>query len=153
MKKKAILIVIAALLAVLAGYTTYRFATRGMDIVGVTTLSDKNQVIMNAKTGNEFVSGTGYLTVAEGEGLHLDYNITSGSIDVSFRADEEGVAAAQSMDLENLPTAENMTGEGSFGEQELTGKGSLDFEAEPGSYTVFITNHSAIGKATVTAKK
>lgn len=153
MKKKVILIVIAVLLAVLAGYTGYRFAKRGTDIVGVTTLSDKNTVIMNAKTGNEFVSGTGYLTVAEGEGLHLEYDLSSGSFDVAFRADEEGVAAAQAMDLENLPTEENMTGEGSFGKQELTGKGSLDFEAEPGSYTVHITNHGAIGKATVTAKK
>lgn len=153
MKKKVILIAIGVLLAVLAGYTVYRFATHGTDIIGVTTLSHKNTVIMNAKTGSEFVSGTGYLTVAKNEELHLEYNLTSGSIDVAFRADEAGVAAAESMDLEHLPTAEDMTGEGSFGKQGLSGKGSLDFEAEPGSYTVHITNHGAVGKATVTVKK
>lgn len=135
MNKKALIIAIGVLLAALAGYTGYRFAIRGTDIIGVTTLTRKNMVIMNAKTGSEFVSGTGKLTVAEGEGLHLEYNLASGSVDVAFHSDEKPA-------------------EGSFSEAGIEGKGSLDFDAAvSGTYTVRITNHSAVGKVTVSAKK
>lgn len=153
MKKKVIIAIVALLVVALGVYAGYRLAVRGTDVIGVTSLSDRNTVIMNAKTGDEFVSGTGYLTVGKGEGLHLEYDLSSGSIDVAFRADDGYAAAAQSMDVEKLPETEELTGEGAFGEQGLAGKGSLDFEAAEGTYTVHITNHSAIGKATVTAKK
>jgi len=159
MKKKGIIVIIAVLLVALGAYTGYRLVNRGTDIIGVTTLSEKNKVIMNAKTGDEFVAGSGFITVAEGEKLHLEYNVSSGSFDIAIRADEEGVSAYQNLGAENVPTpdalpdAEDMTGEGAFGSEGITGKGSMDFEAAAGAYTVHITNHNVVGTATLTAKK
>ena len=153
MKKKTVLIVALVLAAAAVGYVGYRLAIRGTDIVGVTTLPDRNTVIVNGKTGDEFESGTGFLTVGEGQKLHVEYDVKSGSFDVAFRADEDAAAAYEEMDVDNLPTAEEMTGEGSFGTAELTGKSSLDFDAEPGDYTVYITNHGMVGNVKVTAVK
>ena len=71
-------IVVAVLLVAAGIYTGIRLAKHGTDIIGVTTLPDRNTVIMNAKTGDEFVAGTGYLTVAEGEHIHLEYDLSAG---------------------------------------------------------------------------
>ena len=153
MKKKIVVLVIALLLVVLGVYTGFRFARRGTDIIGVTTLNGKNTVILNAKTGDEFASGTGYLTVGEGERIHLEHNLSSGSLSVAFKSGEGAAEALANLDLDNLPSAADMTGEGAFGKEDISGKGSLDFEAEPGEYTVHFTNNSAVGTARVTAKK
>lgn len=161
MKKRVIVLVLVLLLVAVGGYGCYRLKIRGTDIIGVTTLPDKNTVIMNAKTGEEFEAGTGYITVADGEMLHLEHNLTAGSFDIAFRKDEDafnlyesiGTTENLSDTLQNLPTSEEMTGEGSFGDSQITGSGSFEFDAEPGNYTVYITNHNAIGKATVTAIK
>lgn len=153
MKKKLILILVAALVVTLGVYVGYRFAKRGTDIIGVTTLSDKNTVIMNAKTGSEFAAGTGYLTVAEGERIHMEYDLSAGSIDVAIKSGEGAMEAIENMDFENLPSAEDMTGDGAFGETGVSGKGSMDFDAAAGEYTVYIVNNGAVGSATLTAKK
>ena len=161
MKKKTILTIVLALLVAAGIYTCFRLAKRGTDITGVTTLPDRNTVIMNAKTGDEFAAGTGYLTVAEGEHIHLEYDLSAGSIDVSFKPGEDalfGTLMSQdepltSEDLEDLPTAEDMTGEGVFGQEDVTGKGSMDFDVAADTYTVYIVNNNAIGSATFTTKK
>lgn len=151
MSKKMKVILIAILCALLAGtiYVGYRIINHGKDIIGVTSLTDKNTVIMNSKTGAEFVGGTGYITVGEGQRLHLTYDLSSGSFDLAFQS-AEGV---DPMDVEHLPTAEEMTGEGAFGKADISGKGSLDFDAAPGQYTAYFTMHGAIGTATLTAAK
>ncbi len=149
MKKKTILIVIIALVVAAAGYVGYRLAIRGTDIIGVTTQPGKNTVYINS---GDFEGGAGYLTVGEGQKIHVKYAVGSGSFDIVFRADEDAAAAYETMDVENLPTAEEMTGEGAFGETGLTGKSEASFTAEPGFYTVYVTNHNMTGKATVTVR-
>ena len=153
MKKKIILFLVLALAAAAAVYACVRVSRHGTDIIGVTTLADKNTVIMNSKTGSEFVSGSGVISVAQGEHIHLECDLKEGSIDVAFRGDEGAAAAYESMTPENLPTAEEMTGEGAFGQESISGKCSLDFDAEAGEYTVYIANRGAVGKAVVTAAR
>lgn len=158
MKKTTKIILIVVLLLALAavGYVGYRYAMRGTDITGVTTLSDRNTVYVNGRSGSDFEAGSGWLTVGEGEAIVLKYDFSAGSIDVFFRADENveaALAALQDLHPEELPTAEDMTGEGAFGQEGVTGKGTLRFPADAGTYTVYVVNHDAIGKATVTAKK
>ena len=57
MKKKTILIlsVVVVILIAAGAYVGFRMANRGKDIIGVTTLTKENKVIMNSATGNEFV--------------------------------------------------------------------------------------------------
>ena len=163
MKKKTVaLVIVAALLVVGAAYIAVRLKNHGTDIIGVTTLTAKNTVIMNAKAGNEFVSGAGQLTVGEGERIHVEYNLKAGEIDVAFRANEGDFASYEDITPDNenleevlnsLPAPEDMAGEGSFGQDGVSGKGSLDFDAAPGAYAVRIAIHDAIGKAVVTAVK
>ena len=147
MKKKTIIILAAALLfAAAAVYVGVRLHNRGTDIIGVTTLPDRNTVIVNAKTGKEFVSGSGKLTVGAGEHIHLEYALTAGSFDLAFHEGSDGLDVFRNADLENLPS----TGE-VFGKSDLSGSGSLDFEAADGEYTVYYNNHGAIGTAKITA--
>lgn len=151
MKKKSVIIV-ALVLVVAAAAGLFLYRHRGGDIIGVTSYADKNTVIVNSKTGSEFEAGTGYFTVKDGERIHMEYNLTAGEFDVYFNESESAGEAYQNMDVENLPTAEDMTGEGSFGQSGVSGKGSLDFDAETGSYTAYFINHGMVGKVTVTAK-
>lgn len=156
MKKKLILILVAVLVVTAGGYVGFRLARRGTDITGVTTLTDRNQVIINAKSGADFAAGTGYLTVAEGEHIHMDYDFSAGSVDVAFETGKsipEAFNDPEHLDPESLPAPEEFTGEGAFGQKAVSGKGSLDFDAEPGEYAVNIVNNDAIGSAKLTAKK
>lgn len=158
MKKKTKIILAVVLLLVLAAavYVGMRFAKRGTDITGVTTLSDRNTVYVNGKQSGSFASGSGWITVGEGEEIVLTYDFSAGSIDVFYRPDENAASAiadVQDFRPEDLPTAEEMTGEGSYGQEGITGRGTLKYPADPGTYTVYVVNHDAIGSATVTAKK
>ena len=161
MKKKTVALIVLALVVVAGIYVAVRLKNRGTDIIGVTTLPDRNTVIMNAKAGSEFVSGTGNVSVGEGERIHMEYNLSAGEIDVAFRANEGDFASYEDITPDNenleealnsLPTPEDMAGEGSFGQDGVSGKGSLDFDAAPGLYAVQITLHDAVGKAVITAK-
>ena len=89
MKKKTMIILAVVLLLVLAAaaYAGVRLARRGTDITGVTTLPDRNTVYVNS---GAFEAGSGWLTVGEGEAIILKYDFSAGSIDVFFRADENG---------------------------------------------------------------
>ena len=148
MKKKSIFLIAAAVVLIAAiAYAVTRLSNRWTDIVGVTTLEKKNTVIMNAKTGEEFVSGSGKLTVGEGERIHIEYALTAGSFDLAFHQGSAGLDVFQSAELENLPNVGDV-----FGKSGVSGNGSLDFEAAPGEYTVYFNQHGAIGTATVTAK-
>ncbi|MBR3570758.1 MAG: hypothetical protein IKN96_08210 [Oscillibacter sp.] len=158
-KKNIVIIGVAALVVVACAYVALRLRNRCTDIIGVTTLTDRNTVIMNSKTGAEFVSGEGQLAVGEGERIRVEYDLSGGEIDISFKERGEGSASYEDITpenvpdvLENLPTPEDMTGEGAFGQDGITGKGSLYFDAAPGSYNVHIALHDAVGKAVVTAK-
>lgn len=149
MKKKGIILLGAALVAVAAiAYVGMRLARRGTDLIGVTTLAKKNTVILNAKTGEEFVSGSGKLTVAEGEGIHLEYALDSGSVDFAVNRGSNGLAVFESADLANLPAAGEV-----FGKSGISGSGSLDLAAAPGEYTLYFRTHDAVGTAKATASK
>ena len=159
MKKKTVaLIVVLALIVAGAAYVAVRLKNRGTDIIGVTTLPDRNEVIMNSKTGKEFVSGTGSVSVGEGERIRMEYDLSAGEIDVSFlKSDsnpyEDITADSENLEdaLNNLPVAEDFAGGDAFGQEGVSGKGVLDFDAAPGFYTVYIAIHDAVGKAVVTA--
>ena len=140
MKKKTVALIVLALIVVAGAYIAVRMKNRGTDIIGVTTLYDRNTVIMNAKTGQEFVSGRGTLTVGEGERVHMEYDLSAGALDIAFF--EGG---------DNAPLEEDMSG-GLFGQEGVSGKGALDFDAAPGSYSVQIAVHDAVGRAVVTTK-
>ena len=148
MKKKTIILLGAALLfAAAAVYVGVRLHNHGTDIIGVTTLPDRNTVIVNAKTGEEFVAGSGKLTVGAGEHIHLEYALTAGSFDLAFHEGGSGLDVFQNADLEALPAAGEV-----FGKSGVSGSGSLDFDAEAGNYTAYFVNHGMVGKVTVTAK-
>ena len=161
MKKKTVaLIVVLALVIAGAVYVAVRLKNRGTDIIGVTTLPDRNTVIMNSKTGKEFVSGTGNLSVGEGERIHVEYDLSAGEIDVSFlKSDstpyEDITAENENLEdaLNNLPVAEDFAGGDAFGQDGVSGKGVLDFDAAPGLYMVDIAIHDAPDKVVVTAAK
>ena len=143
--KKAILCLLLALtiLSVLAAC--------GSDMtrnIGVTTIEDKRLVVMNAESGNEFVSGSGHITVAEGEHLHVTYDLSAGSFDLAFHAGKTSLDVFTDVDFTALTT----TGE-VFGQSGVSGSGSFDLEAAPGDYTVYYNMHGAIGTSRVTAEK
>ena len=150
MKKKTLLtiLLIVLILAAGAGYVAYRLAIRGTDIIGVTTLVERNVIIMNSKTGDEFTSGSGTITVGEGEHLHLEYNLDAGTLDIACNAGSGSLDIFQDADLGNLPSEGEV-----FGRSALEGKGSLDLKAAEGSYTVYFNPHSAIGRVTVSTAK
>ncbi len=161
MKKKTIVIIIVvvvlALIIAAAVYIGVRLHRHGTDIIGVTTLTDRNTVIMNAVESGGFKSGTGVINVGEGERIRLDYDVSGGSFDFAFAAGEDAVFSAvrdaDNMDVAELPTDDVMPETPPDGETGLEGAGSVDFDVEPGAYTVYFTMHGAIGTATVTAAR
>ncbi len=146
-KKKIVLTVTVLVLIAVSIYTGMRIKNRWTDINGVTTVPDRNTVYMNSKTGKEFESGCGYLTVGEGQHIHVEYAIDTGSFDLAFHKGNGNQTVFFNAPLDNLPDAGDV-----FGKSGISGKGSLDFEASRGEYMVFFRQHGAIGSATVTAK-
>ena len=128
------------------GYAGLRISRRGTDLIGVTTLD--NTVIMNSKTGKEFVSGSGKLTLGEGERIHLKYSLDAGSFDFAVNSGSNGLDIFDSTDLGSLSDEGEV-----FGRSGITGKGSLDFKAGPGEYTLFFNMHDAVGTATASPEK
>ena len=145
MKRKTVrvtaLLVCVILLVSLTGCGLF---SRHRDITGVTTLTDENTVIMNSPSGTEFVSGSGVITVKEGQAIRLTYEILEGSFDLALNAGDGSLGVFESADLGNL------TSEGDvFGVSGVTGTGELEIEAAAGEYTVFFKLHGAVGSATV----
>ena len=147
MKIRFVILLLLVVLLLAGGYVFVRLEQRGTDIIGVTTLPEKNTVIMNSASGSEFVAGSGHITLQAGERLHLEYALDAGSFDILFLAGGDSLDALQAEDPLALPDA----GDG-FGESGVTGSGSLDFAAESGDYTVCFTLHGAVGRAVVTAE-
>ena len=151
MKKKSILILAGVLVIVIAaGVVLYRH--RGGDVIGVTTYSNQNKVIMNAKTGSEFVSGTGTIDVGEGKHVCIEHALTAGSVDVAFASDKNAVERHRNIGADNLPDPEAEVPEATATEEGISGKGSTDVALTPGSYLVTITNNNAVGKVTISEK-
>ena len=151
MKKKTIIIIAACVLLVLAilGGTALgrRLAKRHTDIIGVTTLIERNLVIMNSASGTEFVSGSGTITVGEGERLHVEYALKEGSYDLAFHLGDDGLDVFHNTDLTALPAEGEV-----FGRSGVEGSGSFDLEVPAGVYTVFFDMHKAVGSTTISAK-
>ena len=148
MKKKSIVLIVAALVVIVAiAYVGMRFINRGTDINGVTTLVEKNTVIMNVKPGKDFAGGSGKLTVDEGKRIHVEYALDAGSFDLAFCKGSNALDVLRSAKLDSLPDAGEV-----FGKSGVSGKGSLDLDAVPGEYTLYLNPHDTIGTATVTAK-
>ena len=159
MKKKTIGIIAAVVLVVAAVvYVAVRLNSRGTDLTGVTTLTERNTVIMNSKEANSFVSGSGQISVGERGQIHINYALSSGSCDIAFHAGSTSLDVFQDAELDQLPDAgEGLerarlpdTGE-IFGVSGVSGTGSLDLAAESGDYTVWFSMHGAVGTATITA--
>ena len=156
MKKKTILIlsVVVVILIAAGAYVGFRMANRGKDIIGVTTLTNKNTVIMNSATGNEFVSGSGTITVKEGEHIHLTYKLKSGSFDIGFNPGTDGVLeAVTNLDMTELEDPTQNPSEYAIEQKGIEGNGEADFEAQSGEYTVYFTMNGAVGTATVSTAK
>ena len=149
-KKRIILLIVAIVLIVATAYVWLRLNNRWTDINGVTTVSERNTVYMNAKPGKDFYGGTGYLTVGEGKLIHAEYDIESGSIDIAFRIYVKGRANLnlRSSAFDDLPDSGEV-----FGKSGVSGKGSLAFEVAPGEYEVYFKSHDTIGSAIVTARR
>lgn len=148
MKKKSVVLFVVALVLIAAiAYVGMRLINRRTDIIGVTTLFEKNTVIMNSKTGKDFEAGSGELTVDEGKRIHVEYALDAGSFDLAFCKGSDALAAIRRANLSDLPNTGDL-----FGKSGVSGKGSLDFEAAPGKYTVYFEQHGAVGTANVTAK-
>lgn len=122
--------------------------SRHKDITGVTTLSKENTVVMNSPTGKEFVTGSGNLTVGDGEVIHLKYDLSEGSFDLACNEGNEDLDIFESTDLEKLSSEGEV-----FGISGIEGSGELDIHAAAGEYTVFFNLHSAVGSATVSVEK
>lgn len=146
-KKRIILTVAVFVLIAAAAYVGLRLKNRWTDINGVTTVFERNTVYMNARPGKDFAGGSGYITVRQGKSIHVEYAVDTGKFDVAFCKGSNALSVIRSSELDNLHNAGNV-----FGKSGVSGKGSIDFEAEPGEYTVYFNPHDTIGSATVTAK-
>ena len=156
MKKKTVLLLSAVLVILIAAgiYIGIRMSGRGKDIIGVTTLTKENKVIMNSATGNEFVSGSGTITVKEGEHIHLTYKLKSGSFDIGFAPGTDGVLeAVTNLDMTELENPTQDPSEYAIEQKGIEGNGEADFEAQGGEYTVYFTMNGAVGTATVSTAK
>ena len=132
MKKKSVVLFVVALVLIAAvAYVGMRLINRRTDIIGVTTLFEKNTVIMNSKTGKDFEAGSGELTVDEGKRIHVEYALDAGSFDLAFCKGSDALAAIRRANLSDLPNTGDL-----FGKSGVSGKGSLDFEAAPGKYRI-----------------
>ena len=156
MKKKTVLLLSAVLVILIAAgiYIGIRMSGRGKDIIGVTTLTKENKVIMNSATGNEFVAGSGTITVKEGEHIHLTYKLKSGSFDIGFNPGTDGVLeAVTNLDMTELEDPTQDPSEYAIEQKGIEGNGEADFEAQGGEYTVYFTMNGAVGTATVSTAK
>ena len=148
MKRKTLIIYTVALLLVLAMSGCGRLLSRDHnDIIGVTTFSEKNTVVMNSPTGDEFVSGSGKIILGEGEKLHVEYTLDKGSFDLAFHMGSDGLGVFDSADLDTLPVQGDV-----FGKSGVEGSGSFELDAPAGEYTVFFSIHDAAGSASVSAE-
>lgn len=148
MKRKILIIlVLAACLIIAASGCGTRISERHTDIIGVTTIPEKNTVIMNAKTDEEFVSGTGKITVGEGERIHVESSLETGSVDLALHAGDGSLDVFTGADLENLPVEGDV-----FGISGLEGDGSFDLDAAEGEYSIYFALHDAAGNVTVSTK-
>ena len=150
-KKNIVIIGVAVLVVVACAYVAMRLHNRGTDIIGVTTLPDRNTVIMNSKTGDEFVGGTGYVNVGEGERIRVKCDLSAGEIDLLFYPSD--FYPTFQATLEDWPISKDSAGEGAFGQDGVSGKDDLYFDAAPGAYVVSIAPHGSIGKVVITTAK
>ncbi|MCR5373150.1 MAG: hypothetical protein K6E41_06740 [Solobacterium sp.] len=115
--------------------------------------STADNTIKVTALNSEETGGSSVITVAEGEILHLDYNLSKGTFDVTVAGEqavpEDGQPEADGKSAEELIDA--FTGEGQYKETGLTGEGSLEFAVEPGDQTLYIMLHDATGEILVTA--
>ncbi|MCR5372925.1 MAG: hypothetical protein K6E41_05600 [Solobacterium sp.] len=115
--------------------------------------STADNTIKVTALNSEETGGSGVITVAEGEILHLDYNLSKGTFDVTVAGEqtvpEDGQVDAEGKSTEEL--IETFTGEGQYKETGLTGEGSLEFAVEPGDQTLYIMLHVATGEILATA--
>jgi hypothetical protein len=115
--------------------------------------STADNTIKVTALNSEETGGSSVITVAEGEILHLDYNLSKGTFDVTVAGEqtvpEDGQVDAEGKSTEEL--IETFTGEGQYKETGLTGEGSLEFAVEPGDQTLYIMLHDATGEILVTA--
>ncbi len=146
-KKRIILTVAVFVLIAAAAYVGLRLKNRWTDINGVTTVFERNTVYMNVRPGKDFAGGSGYITVRQGKSIHVEYAVDTGKFDIAFCKGSNVLSLIRSSELDNLPNTGNV-----FGKSGVSGKGSIDFEAEPGEYTVYFNPHDTIGSATVTVK-
>lgn len=155
MKKKtaAIVTVILAVLIAAGVYVGLRIYRHGTDIIGVTTLTGKNRVIMNSATGNEFESGNGRITIGEGGSAHVTWKLSEGSFDLAFAA-ARGEKTDADLLAEGQEPAEPETGGITYDLREdgIQGSGEADFDLEAGTYDVSFIMHGAVGTAEVTSK-
>lgn len=153
MKKKLLPVLVVLLAALIAGGVYYwtRLSKSSTDIIGVTTLTKKNTVIMNSASGDEFVSGTGRITVGEGEHIHLTYKLKGGSFDIGFAPGADNTdEALKNLDMTELEAPGDAPSAYAMEKTGVEGNGEEDFEAESGEYTVYFTMHGAVGTASVT---
>ena len=153
MKKRKIIIVILVVVAVIlacGAYLAMRLKRRGTDIIGVTTQAEKNVVIMNSASGNEFESGRGNITVGEDEHVVLTWELKSGSFDIKFSEPEalEDSASASLDELETEASAEYVQETNA-----VEGSGKETYDLGSGDYTVSFIMHGAVGTATVSVEK
>ena len=146
-KKRIILTVAVFVLIAAAAYVGLRLKNRWTDINGVTTVFERNTVYMNVRPGKDFAGGSGYITVKQGKSIHVEYAVDTGKFDIAFCKGSNALSVIQGSALDNLPNTGNV-----FGKSGVSGKGSIDFEAEPGEYTVYFNPHDTIGSATVTVR-
>ena len=146
-KKKIVLTVVSVVLIALVVYVGMRIKNRWTDINGVTTVYERNTVYINVRPGKDFAGGLGYITIRQGKSIHVEYVVEMGKFDIAFCKGSNALSVIRSSNLNNLPNAGEV-----FGKSGISGKGGIDFEAEPGEYSVFFNPHDTIGSATVTVK-
>ena len=152
MKKKGI-IILAGIIVVIILTAILCSCSRDRSIVGVTTYPEKNTVVLNCKTGNEFADGSGKITVGENEYIHLEYDLKSGSFDLALCEGNSDLGVFRDADMSDLPSPDTAEAGSVCGTSGIKGKGSLDYKVPEGKYTVFFTIHDTVGRADVSAIK
>ena len=152
MKKQGIIILVGIIAAIILA-SVFFFSLRDRNIVGVTTYPDKNMVVLNSKTGNEFVNGSGEITVGENEYIHMEYDLKSGSFDLALCEGNGDLSVFRDIDMSNLPDPDTAEVGSVCGTSDIKGKGSRDYKVPAGKYTVFFTIHDTVGSADVSVRK